>query len=212
SLFLCLGTCLECEHCSGFDKDCTGKLKLCDEGQDTCATILTETIIGKMSRFTIVKSCYQASKCLRSSKRNSFVKVNVNIECSSSPVGKLESKGGKAPVLWSNELPNNQLLAEVFNQPKSRAAVVFNPNPSDIKFKAAEVRVADPSGKPPNTSGKPPNTSGKPTETPAKTTKSTTKKPNPTVLVTATTGDNAHQTVASFLLALSSLLLMNIFL
>ncbi|KAG8143428.1 hypothetical protein E2320_000661 [Naja naja] len=158
------GTCLECEHCSGFNQDCTGKLNLCNEGQDTCATILTETIIGKVSSFTIVKSCYQASKCLSSSKGNSFMKVNVNIECSTSPARKMESEGGKAPVHWSNELPNNQLLAEVFNRPKSRAAVVFNPNPSDIEFKAAEeakstdprVNSTDPTGKPTDPTSKPP--------------------------------------------------------
>ncbi|ETE61165.1 Zonadhesin, partial [Ophiophagus hannah] len=141
-----------------------------------CLSLLLAT--GKTSSFTIVKSCYQASKCLRSSKRNSFMKVNVNIECSSSPAGKMESEGGKAPVHWSNELPNNQLLPEVFNRPKSRAAVVFNPNPNDIKFKAVEdvkstdlpVKLTNPTVKPTDPPVKPTDTPVKPTDPPVKPT------------------------------------------
>ncbi|XP_070805902.1 uncharacterized protein [Pituophis catenifer annectens] len=198
ALVLATGTSLECEHCSGLQKDCTGKLKLCSEGQDTCATILTETIIGKVSSFTIIKSCYQASKCHGSNNGNSFIKVNVNIECSSSPAGKIESEGGKALVPGSNELPDNQLLVKLFNRPKSRAAEP--PESATDKPESATDKPESATDKPEPTTDKPEPTTDKPEPT---TDKPKTSTPKPT------TGD-AHQTVASFLLALSSLLLMNI--
>ncbi|XP_070619972.1 uncharacterized protein [Erythrolamprus reginae] len=171
SLLLAAGTCLVCEHCSDFQEDCTGKLELCSEGKDTCATILTETIIGKVSSFTIVKSCYQASKCLGSSKGNSFIKVNVNIECSSPPAGKVESEGGKAPVHGGNELPDHQHLAEVFQRAKSRAAEVLRLNVDDVKPKSRIAIEATESPKPNTHTPKlPPESSKPPLETP---------KPNP---------------------------------
>ncbi|XP_058052030.1 myosin light chain kinase, smooth muscle-like [Ahaetulla prasina] len=205
SLLLATGTCLECEYCSAFKEDCTGKLQLCGEGQDTCATILTETIIGKANSFTVVKSCYQTSKCVGSKQGNSFIKVNVNIKCSSSPAGKM---GLEALVLESNELPDNQFLV----RPKSRAAADLNANAGNRQGGETPKTTKIPE-KPPTEKPKPPTEKPKPpTEKPKPPTekpKPPTEKPKPP---TPTPTGDAHQTIASFLLALSSLLLMNLFL
>ncbi|XP_015746671.1 uncharacterized protein LOC107326682 [Python bivittatus] len=154
SWLLATGSCLECESCTAFNEDCTGKLELCSEDQDTCATIVTETIMGKRTSFGIVKSCYQSSKCLGSNTQYPFLKVNVNIECSSSQVGKMEIEGGEALADRKKSLFEKLLqVKDLMN--KDSSAISEN-----LRIMARESRAV--TGEPMVVTGKPPVGTGKP--------------------------------------------------
>lgn len=43
------GTCLQCEICHSIGKSCSGPMKTCTGGEDTCGIILHEVLIGKTS-------------------------------------------------------------------------------------------------------------------------------------------------------------------
>ncbi|XP_066494169.1 phospholipase A2 inhibitor NAI-like [Tiliqua scincoides] len=63
SVFLRTGICLECEVCSAVDSTCTGSMKTCDVGQDTCAVILSENSLAGTPIRTVIKTCESSSAC-----------------------------------------------------------------------------------------------------------------------------------------------------
>ncbi|KAJ7304091.1 hypothetical protein JRQ81_011615 [Phrynocephalus forsythii] len=57
------GTSLECEVCDSMGTNCTGPMKTCEAGQDTCAIILTENSLAGESIQTVMKQCDYSSVC-----------------------------------------------------------------------------------------------------------------------------------------------------
>ncbi|XP_032941689.1 phospholipase A2 inhibitor NAI-like [Catharus ustulatus] len=61
--FLNSGTCLQCEICHSMGKSCSGPLKTCTGGEDTCGIILHEVLIGGMAISSSIKSCLPSHVC-----------------------------------------------------------------------------------------------------------------------------------------------------
>ncbi|XP_014804861.1 PREDICTED: phospholipase A2 inhibitor and Ly6/PLAUR domain-containing protein-like [Calidris pugnax] len=62
-VFLDPGTSLQCEICHSIGKSCSGPMKTCTGGEDTCGIILHEAMIGGMAIPSSVKSCLPSSIC-----------------------------------------------------------------------------------------------------------------------------------------------------
>ncbi|KFP78276.1 Phospholipase A2 inhibitor 25 kDa subunit, partial [Apaloderma vittatum] len=56
-------TSLECEVCHSVGRSCSGSMKTCTGGEDTCGIILNEVIIGGMAIPSSIKSCLPSSIC-----------------------------------------------------------------------------------------------------------------------------------------------------
>ncbi|NWI96857.1 PLIGB inhibitor, partial [Pitta sordida] len=56
-------TCLQCEVCHGIGKNCSGPMKTCTRGEDTCGIILHEVLIGGMSIHSSIKFCMTSNMC-----------------------------------------------------------------------------------------------------------------------------------------------------
>ncbi|NXI37732.1 PLIGB inhibitor, partial [Galbula dea] len=56
-------TSLQCEVCHSIGKSCSGPMKTCSEGEDTCGIILHEVMIGGMAIPSCIKSCLSSSMC-----------------------------------------------------------------------------------------------------------------------------------------------------
>ncbi|XP_061453729.1 urokinase plasminogen activator surface receptor-like [Rhineura floridana] len=63
AVFLSRGTSLECEICTGIGSSCTGMMKSCDAGQDTCAVTFTEVSLAGTTTQSVVKNCEFSSVC-----------------------------------------------------------------------------------------------------------------------------------------------------
>uniref|UniRef100_A0A674GV62 UPAR/Ly6 domain-containing protein n=1 Tax=Taeniopygia guttata TaxID=59729 RepID=A0A674GV62_TAEGU len=61
--FLDPGTCLQCEICHSIGKSCSGPMKTCTGGEDTCGIILHEVLIGGMAISSSIKSCLPSHVC-----------------------------------------------------------------------------------------------------------------------------------------------------
>ncbi|XP_050769522.1 phospholipase A2 inhibitor gamma subunit B-like [Gymnogyps californianus] len=61
--FLDPGTSLQCEVCHSIGKSCSGPMKTCSGGEDTCGIILHEVMIGGMVIPSSIKSCLSSSIC-----------------------------------------------------------------------------------------------------------------------------------------------------
>ncbi|XP_030326496.1 phospholipase A2 inhibitor subunit gamma B-like [Strigops habroptila] len=61
--FLDPGTSLQCEVCHSIGKSCSGPMKTCNGGEDTCGIILHEVMIGGMAIPSSIKSCLPYSMC-----------------------------------------------------------------------------------------------------------------------------------------------------
>ncbi|XP_062456240.1 phospholipase A2 inhibitor and Ly6/PLAUR domain-containing protein [Rhea pennata] len=57
------GTTLQCEICHSIGKTCSGPLKTCTGGENTCGTIVHETTIGGMVIYSSIKACLMSSAC-----------------------------------------------------------------------------------------------------------------------------------------------------
>ncbi|NXX31702.1 PLIGB inhibitor, partial [Nicator chloris] len=56
-------TCLQCEICHSMGKSCSGPMKTCTGGEDTCGIILHEVLIGGMAISSSIKSCLPSHVC-----------------------------------------------------------------------------------------------------------------------------------------------------
>ncbi|NWW96740.1 PLIA inhibitor, partial [Rhynochetos jubatus] len=56
-------TSLQCEVCHNIGKSCSGLMKTCSAGEDTCGIILHEVMIGGMAISSSIKSCLPSSIC-----------------------------------------------------------------------------------------------------------------------------------------------------
>ncbi|NXP24669.1 PLIGB inhibitor, partial [Scytalopus superciliaris] len=56
-------TCLQCEVCHSIGRSCSGPMKTCTGGEDTCGIILHEVVIGGVSIPSSIKSCLSSSMC-----------------------------------------------------------------------------------------------------------------------------------------------------
>ncbi|NXW10969.1 PLIA inhibitor, partial [Fregetta grallaria] len=56
-------TSLQCEVCHSIGKSCSGPMKTCSGGEDTCGIILHEVMIGGMAIPSSIKSCLPSSIC-----------------------------------------------------------------------------------------------------------------------------------------------------
>ncbi|NWH58179.1 PLIGB inhibitor, partial [Geococcyx californianus] len=56
-------TSLQCEVCHSIGKSCSGPMKTCNDGEDTCGVILHEVLIGGMTIPSFFKSCLSSSAC-----------------------------------------------------------------------------------------------------------------------------------------------------
>ncbi|NXX95412.1 PLIGB inhibitor, partial [Centropus bengalensis] len=56
-------TSLQCEVCHGVGKSCSGPMKTCNDGEDTCGIILQEVLIGGLVIPSSLKSCLPSSIC-----------------------------------------------------------------------------------------------------------------------------------------------------
>ncbi|XP_033014645.1 phospholipase A2 inhibitor subunit gamma B-like [Lacerta agilis] len=61
--FLATGTCLQCEVCYGGGSNCTGEMKTCGAGQDTCIISLMEYLQPPMTITSVAKDCGSSSFC-----------------------------------------------------------------------------------------------------------------------------------------------------
>ncbi|XP_032532550.1 phospholipase A2 inhibitor and Ly6/PLAUR domain-containing protein [Chiroxiphia lanceolata] len=61
--FLDPGTCLQCEVCHSIGRGCSGPMKTCIGGEDTCGIILYEALIGGMAIPSSIKSCIPSNMC-----------------------------------------------------------------------------------------------------------------------------------------------------
>ncbi|XP_009273472.1 PREDICTED: phospholipase A2 inhibitor 25 kDa subunit [Aptenodytes forsteri] len=61
--FLDPGTSLQCEVCHSIGKSCSGPMKTCSGGEDTCGIILHEVLIGEVAIPSSIKSCLPSSIC-----------------------------------------------------------------------------------------------------------------------------------------------------
>ncbi|KAM9251280.1 phospholipase A2 inhibitor gamma subunit B-like [Cariama cristata] len=62
--FLDPGTSLQCEVCHSIGKSCSGPMKTCTDGEDTCGIILHEVLIGGIAIPSTIKSCLPSNICL----------------------------------------------------------------------------------------------------------------------------------------------------
>ncbi|KAM9114713.1 phospholipase A2 inhibitor and Ly6/PLAUR domain-containing protein-like [Pangshura tecta] len=60
---LATGTCLQCEVCTGAGNNCTGTMKTCAAGEDSCAFILTDVTVAGVKRQSFLKGCLPSSEC-----------------------------------------------------------------------------------------------------------------------------------------------------
>ncbi|XP_074837592.1 phospholipase A2 inhibitor gamma subunit B-like [Carettochelys insculpta] len=60
---LATGSCLQCEVCSGTGNNCTGRMRPCATGPDTCGIFLTEVTLMGMKTLSVVKGCVTSSQC-----------------------------------------------------------------------------------------------------------------------------------------------------
>ncbi|NXU54350.1 PLIGB inhibitor, partial [Turnix velox] len=56
-------TSLQCEVCHSIGKTCSGPMKTCNNGEDTCGIILHEVVMGGMSIPSSIKSCLPSRLC-----------------------------------------------------------------------------------------------------------------------------------------------------
>ncbi|XP_069737053.1 phospholipase A2 inhibitor 25 kDa subunit-like [Phaenicophaeus curvirostris] len=61
--FLDPGTSLQCEVCHSMGKRCSGPMKTCSDGEDTCGIIQHEILIGGMAIPSFFKTCMPSSVC-----------------------------------------------------------------------------------------------------------------------------------------------------
>ncbi|XP_051660536.1 phospholipase A2 inhibitor gamma subunit B-like [Manacus candei] len=61
--FLDPGTCLQCEVCYSEGRGCSGPMKTCTGGEDTCGIILYEILMGEMAILSSIKSCVPSNMC-----------------------------------------------------------------------------------------------------------------------------------------------------
>ncbi|NXS58241.1 PLIGB inhibitor, partial [Brachypteracias leptosomus] len=54
---------LQCEVCHSIGKSCSGPMKTCSGGEDTCGIILHEVMIGGVAIPSSIKSCLSSSMC-----------------------------------------------------------------------------------------------------------------------------------------------------
>ncbi|XP_032659167.1 phospholipase A2 inhibitor and Ly6/PLAUR domain-containing protein-like isoform X2 [Chelonoidis abingdonii] len=59
---LATGACLQCEVCEGQGTSCTGSMRPCPAGQDSCAIAVTVTTMGVNTQ-SIHKGCVMSSQC-----------------------------------------------------------------------------------------------------------------------------------------------------
>ncbi|XP_053866812.1 phospholipase A2 inhibitor gamma subunit B-like [Malaclemys terrapin pileata] len=60
---LATGSCLQCEVCEGQGTSCTGTMKTCPAGLDSCAISLTMTTLAGVNTQRIHKGCVMSSQC-----------------------------------------------------------------------------------------------------------------------------------------------------
>ncbi|XP_039368843.1 phospholipase A2 inhibitor subunit gamma B-like [Mauremys reevesii] len=60
---LAMGTCLQCEFCTGAGNNCTGSMQTCAAGQDSCAFIRTDVTMVGVKGQSFLKSCLPSSEC-----------------------------------------------------------------------------------------------------------------------------------------------------
>ncbi|CAM5135049.1 unnamed protein product, partial [Natator depressus] len=63
--------CLQCPHCEGDGTSCTGNLRTCPAGQNSCGVVLTEITLAGEKIQTIFKGCATSSQC-----KAGFVSMN----------------------------------------------------------------------------------------------------------------------------------------
>ncbi|XP_053122723.1 phospholipase A2 inhibitor gamma subunit B-like [Hemicordylus capensis] len=81
---LSIGASLECETCKS-GQSCTGEVVICDDDQDTCATIWREITIGGQTNNFTEKGCNVKAICdSRGHYEGKGVTKIIKIECSQS--------------------------------------------------------------------------------------------------------------------------------
>ncbi|XP_044847039.1 phospholipase A2 inhibitor and Ly6/PLAUR domain-containing protein-like [Mauremys mutica] len=60
---LATGACLQCEVCEGQGTGCTGTMRPCPTGQDSCAIAVTVTTMAGVNSRSIHKGCVMSSHC-----------------------------------------------------------------------------------------------------------------------------------------------------
>lgn len=63
SVLLATAVSLECEVCKGIGSSCTGKMKTCNAGQDTCVTTIFENSFDGKSVQAVAKGCESSKAC-----------------------------------------------------------------------------------------------------------------------------------------------------
>ncbi|NXK94644.1 PLIGB inhibitor, partial [Formicarius rufipectus] len=56
-------TCLQCEICHSIGRSCSGPMKTCTAGEDTCGIIVHEVLMGGVSIPSSIKFCLSSSLC-----------------------------------------------------------------------------------------------------------------------------------------------------
>ncbi|XP_028598308.2 phospholipase A2 inhibitor gamma subunit B-like [Podarcis muralis] len=82
--FLATGTCLQCEVCYGGGSNCTGEMKTCGAGQDTCIISLMEYSQPPVTITSVAKDCGSSSFCKIGAEEinlGSGMQVRSNIVC-----------------------------------------------------------------------------------------------------------------------------------
>ncbi|XP_067397677.1 phospholipase A2 inhibitor and Ly6/PLAUR domain-containing protein-like [Emydura macquarii macquarii] len=60
---LAVGSCLQCEVCSGLGNSCTGSMQTCAAGEDSCRIALEVASVAGTKIQTISKGCVKSSEC-----------------------------------------------------------------------------------------------------------------------------------------------------
>ncbi|XP_050786324.1 phospholipase A2 inhibitor gamma subunit B-like isoform X1 [Gopherus flavomarginatus] len=68
---LATGACLQCEVCEGQGTSCTGSMRPCPAGEDSCAIAVTVTTMAGVNTQSIHKGCVMSSQC-----RASLISMN----------------------------------------------------------------------------------------------------------------------------------------
>ncbi|KFO85124.1 Phospholipase A2 inhibitor subunit gamma B, partial [Buceros rhinoceros silvestris] len=76
-------TSLQCEVCHSVGRSCSGPMRTCNDGEDTCGIVLQEVAMGGMIIPSSLKSCMQSSLCSLGPTTMNFgnVKARSHVVC-----------------------------------------------------------------------------------------------------------------------------------
>ncbi|XP_067397676.1 phospholipase A2 inhibitor gamma subunit B-like [Emydura macquarii macquarii] len=84
SALLETGTCVSCEVCVGVHDSCTGSVRVCSSGENSCGIIKTETVVGELKSPSFIKACLSSSICNLGPVFMTFgngISVRTNVAC-----------------------------------------------------------------------------------------------------------------------------------